>query len=69
VANVQGTHKDQSAHEPDKRPEGEAHQLSEGLAILCLLLVIVGVFAFVAWQVSMAPESAGNSDLQNWLMP
>jgi hypothetical protein len=69
MANVRSTQKDQSTHEPDKRPEGEPHQLSEWLAILCLLLLIVGVFSLVAWLASMAPESAVDSDLQNWLMP
>ncbi|NQT14830.1 MAG: hypothetical protein HQ582_18900 [Planctomycetes bacterium] len=69
MATVPGTHKDRSSHELDKRPEGESHQPNQWIGVVWLVLVLLGLFAFVAWLASMAPESTGSSDLQYWMMP
>ena len=69
MATVPGTHKDQSSHEPDKGPEGKAHQPAEWKGVLWLVLVLLSLFALVAWLVGIAPETAGSNDLQYWMMP
>ena len=69
MATVPGTRKDQSAHESREKPKAEAHLPGERKVALCLLLVLLGLFALVAWLVTVAPESAGNSDFQYWMMP
>jgi len=63
VATISETHKD------EKRPEGETHRSNELIGVGLFVLTLLGLFVLVAWLLSMAPESAGNSDLQYWMMP
>jgi hypothetical protein len=66
MATVPGTRKNDSTHEPIRRPEGGARQPSEWKGVLCLLLFVLGLFALVAWLISISPESAGSSNFQYW---
>jgi len=67
MATVPGSQKDQ--HEPDKRPESANRHSNELVVVWSFVLVLLSLSAFVAWLLYMAPELAGSSGFQYWIIP
>jgi hypothetical protein len=57
------------SRESPTEPERKGLWGKEWIRIMAVMVLLIGLFAFMLWLGSLIQESAGDNDLQYWLMP
>ena len=69
MATTPETNDDQTSREHDTGSEGGTDRRRKWIVDLAILSAILVLFALIACAAIIAPDSAGSSDIQYWMVP